>query len=732
MNSRFQAGRGIYLPWRRSLFALASLSLAGLGLLLPQLRQPDGYLNPLVCPFLAGACALLVLGLAHGTHWQRMAGWLAVAVTGQAFALQLLDVGPSIRIQHYFTWGELLVWPRWLFLVGLIVQTVIVFWGLRARWRTLWQGARCLLTGRQMVLLVAVLGFAGATFSRSPIRYALELVLAAWVVTANGLNLALVADAAPKEGLRGWAERWCRKILGNNQETFATSAWGQRLPWLVAAWVTVVTALLAWYALDGIPHIPDGIAYLFQAKYFSQGLMYLPLPPDIESFPAPFMVSEGAKWFAATPPAWPAVLAVGVLAGVPWLVNPILGGLAILLTHALLRRLYDHTVAHLVVLFLALSPWFLYMSASYLNHALALVCALLGFLGVQRARESGRAAWAVLAGAALGGLSLNRPLEALLVGGVVGLWTLGIGGRRLPLRALAGFVIAGLIVGGLNLPYNRVLTGKADYLPIMQFTDETYYPGANRLGFGPDIGNFGWTGLDPFPGHGFPDVVVNANQNSYMLNFELLGWSCGSLLFVLLFLLWFRWKRTDWVFLGVLLAVGGGYSFYWFSGGPDFGARYWYQMLVPLVVLTVRGAQEAAQRLARATDEAGGQRLWVFALAASLVAFVTVVPWRALDKYYNYRGMRPDIRLLQRENSFGNSLVLVQGEVWPDYCSAVIFSPPTLESAGTIYAWDAGPAHTARLRAHYQDRPVWIVAGSSVTGAGLRVVAGPLAPGDGP
>ena len=35
----------------------------------------------------------------------------------------------------------------------------------------------------------------------------------------------------------------------------------------------------------------------------------------------------------------------------------------------------------------------------------------------------------------------------------------------------------------------------------------------------------------------------------------------------------------------------GTFFFYWYSGGPDFGARYWYLILVPLVVLSVRGLQ---------------------------------------------------------------------------------------------------------------------------------------------
>ncbi|MEZ5867819.1 MAG: hypothetical protein R3D46_04865 [Defluviimonas denitrificans] len=36
-------------------------------------------------------------------------------------------------------------------------------------------------------------------------------------------------------------------------------------------------------------------------------------------------VKDG-RWFSATLPGWPAVLALGALLGLPWIVNPLLAG----------------------------------------------------------------------------------------------------------------------------------------------------------------------------------------------------------------------------------------------------------------------------------------------------------------------------------------------------------------------------------------------------------------------
>jgi hypothetical protein len=281
---------------------------------------------------------------------------------------------------------------------------------------------------------------------------------------------------------------------------------------------------------------------------------------------------------------------------------------------------------------------------------------------------------------------------------------------------------------GLLLLYNRALTGDPLLQPITKFTDQTYYPGANRLGFGRDVGNFGWTGLDALPGHGPIDVVMNTNQNLYLMNFELFGWASGSLLLVFLALVCRR-LREDGLMWGLLATLWAAMSLYWFSGGPDFGPRYWYSMILPAAVLTVRGAQALIERL-RATgiSSVDSRRVWAFAALASLLGVVNFLPWRSLDKYHNYRGVRADIRRLERKYHFGRSLVFVRGPDWPDYASAFPFNPATFdrEASGPIYARELGPELTKHLREYYADRPVWVLAGPAETGKGFKVVKGPL------
>jgi hypothetical protein len=498
------------------------------------------------------------------------------------------------------------------------------------------------------------------------------------------------------------------------------------LPWAVAAWVTISATGLTLWVFEGVPHIPDDVSYLFQAKYFAAGQLYLPAPPEAESFVVGQVVNDGRKWFGYGFPGWPALLALGVIGGAPWLVNPLLGGMTILLSHALLRRLYTPALAHASILLLAVSPWMHFMSASFMTHVATVIWSLAALLAITKSRAQRSGAWGTIAGLGLGCLFLTRPLEGVFIGGTIGLWALFGGAPRLRRRAILGLITASIIVGGLIFPYNILLTGKALYAPHMKWTDETWYPGADRLGFGADIGNVGWPHIDPLPGHGPLDVLINTNRNTYMVNFELFGWSFGSLAFVILFYLLGNPTATDRLWLCLIVAVVLGHSLYWCSGGPDIGARYWYQMLVPLTVLTVRGITACQERVAqRCMQPFLGVRLTTFVIAASLVAFVTVMPWRSFGKYYRYRGMSGDVARLAQRYHFGHALVFIQSPSPEDFSMAFVLNPPTLQQPGTIYAKDLGASQRHTIQQAFPDRPIWFV-GYAPQADRLSVLAGPL------
>jgi hypothetical protein len=325
------------------------------------------------------------------------------------------------------------------------------------------------------------------------------------------------------------------------------------------------------------------------------------------------------------------------------------------------------------------------------------------------------------AGLALGMLGAIRPLEAVAVAAFLGIAAIA-GDRRPGWRRLlpaAAVAVVAVLASLPQLAYNRFFTGSAGRFPVMELLEGQYGRGTNALGFGANRG-FGWTGLDPLPGHGPADVVINSVLNLSQINLELLGWSCGSLLVLALFVFAGRKKSADWLMIWAIGAVAGAHAFYWFSGGPDFGARYWYLVLLPCLALTARGLPLLG-RLA-GMGRSGGT---IAGLALTLAASATFLPWRATDKYHDFRGMRPDVRTLVRDGVIGPGLVLVRGPDWPDYASASAYNPLDLDAPAPVFARDTTAAATDRLLRHYADRDVWVLEGPTLTGEGYRVVSGP-------
>jgi 4-amino-4-deoxy-L-arabinose transferase-like glycosyltransferase len=634
----------------------------------------------------------------------------------------MIRAGPLVRYQHYPPLHRLLSDAPSAAVAVFTLQALAVALGLLHLRSELSRMLR--RAGKwQRLLIGVVFVLTSATLSRSLTDYAGELLLASLVQLVQLGNVLLIFAHLPETWLAG-IERLTNRILGPQRDETPGPGDPDRFAWIPAIWVTAVAAILALTSYQSHPHVPDEVSYLLQAKYFAEGRLTLPLPPVPQAFDVDLMSYEATRWYSPVSPAWPAMLAIGMVLGAPWLVNPLLGGVNLLLAYRLLLALYPRRTARIAVLLLAVSPWNLFMAMNFMPHTATLTCALAAAVAVARLRRDPRLRWALLGGFFLGIVGLIRPLEGVAVAVLLGLWSLGARGRRLRLLPSAGLTLAALGTALIILPYNKLLTGSAGKFPINAYVDARYGPGHNDLGFGSNRG-MGWSGLDPLPGHGAADVAINANFNLFQINVELLGWATGSLLVLLLWLAIRRVNRADRLMLVSIAAIAGIHSFYYFSGGPDFGARYWFLAIVPCLALAARGIEEL-ERGADAESPGDGRR--VLGATAALVAgaLLVFVPWRAIDKYHHYRGMRPDIRELSTRYSWAGGIVLIRGNRHPDFASAVVYNPVDLGLALPIYAWDRGAEVRRRLIAAYPGRRFWIVNGPTLTGGGYEVLVGPL------
>ncbi|MEK7832701.1 MAG: hypothetical protein AAB401_16530, partial [Acidobacteriota bacterium] len=360
-------------------------------------RDAEGLIRGGICLPIAVAIAFGLLSYALGKTWRTAAAWFALALIGQAATLQMIEAGQQIRYQHYRPLGVLLASSPWL-LALLAVQTVLVLIGFRGRWGQikswlsrnfkLWQ-----LTGIGLIFF-----FTGATVSREIGLYLQELPLTAFIQTVNLMNLILAIRAIPESTLTAGRSR-VEQITGwegseaNRIDRFAVTA---------AIGATVLAALLSFFSYQRHPHLGDEIAYLYHARYLATGVLAMPMPIPLEAFDLDLFDHDAARWYCSPPVGWPLVLALGVLVNADWLVNPVLGGICVLLAFLLVSELYDRRTARLTALLLALSPWHALVSMSYMTHTASLAFALLAAVAVVWVGKSGSFLWALLSGASVG------------------------------------------------------------------------------------------------------------------------------------------------------------------------------------------------------------------------------------------------------------------------------------------------------------------------------------------
>ena len=661
------------------------------------LTDHEGFLEGMVVLPWAAVFAIAFFVWASKKGGRDLARFGALFILGQAASLQLIVCGNKIGYQHYFT-------PDRLFSDGPMPALLIVFFEAALVLSSFKKitGAFRVFTPKQLIVIGGIFFITASTLSENPVHYVFELFFATFIQLIHLGALLLAVRDAPEV-----------KIDLSHP----------RLPLFAALWVTLLAIVFAVFSYERHPHVPDEVVYLYHARYFAEGMLTMPLPAAPEAFNVDLMMYDADRWYCPVPLGWPAMLSVGAFFGAEWLVNPLLAGAGVLLAHATVRNVYGEKTARLVTVLIATSPWYLFLAMTFMTHTFTMFACLVACWSFSRLHLRRRIGYALLSGVFIGVVSLIRPLEGVAVAATLGVWALFF---ELPwverIKSVVAMAFSSAVVGVIQLPYNQYLTGNPMKFPIMAYTDKYYGKGSNDLGFGANRG-LGWTGLDPFPGHGPLDVLVNGNLNLFQINCELHGWAIGSMLLIAICLFSRKMRKADWGFFGGAFVVVFLQSFYWFSGGPDFGARYWFLTFLPCIVLTVRGFEILTSDLSAPNQSRA-------TLALALLVSSTVVsylPWRAIDKYHHYRLMRPDVRRLAERYDFGKSLVIIRGNRHPDFGSSVTYNPIDFGEPRPVYAWERGdPEILVEAVEAYPDRKVWIVAGPTLTGRGFEVQAGPL------
>ncbi|WP_171236730.1 glycosyltransferase family 39 protein [Ruegeria sp. HKCCA6837] len=481
---------------------------------------------------------------------------------------------------------------------------------------------------------------------------------------------------------------------------------------VLAGFATLASAILAWTAFDRVPHVQDELAYLFQARTFAAGTLWAPAPPEAAQPALEYYLFDVVddKWLGVPAQGWGVVLSLGVLIGAPWVINPILTGISVWLAHDIVRRAVSRDRADLVALLMATSPWVLATGASLMTHSTMLVMVLLAWWCLIRAGEgsSHRAVLlAFIAGLALGWSFVTRPLDALIVGGLTGLWLL----RRLPggFGQVLACAVGGILSGSALFLFNYGITGDALLTPQSDYLSRFWPDTKNAFGFGPHVGPpaKSWGALDVWVGHSPAEGLLNLFNGIAALNLELLGWTFGSLVPVWIVLIW---RKTltgfDRAMLMIFVVLVGVLFFYWFTGTFYIGPRYWHTALLPILVLSAAGIEAINDRL---LDRHRG-RLHCIVLLLCAVSVTSFTSWRGVSKYNSYGGYTGDIRRQAHAAGLGHALVFVSttGEIG----SALYLNDPFLPPDQPIFLRDLGAEQNAAIIAAFPGREVVFLEGA--------------------
>ncbi|WP_434045392.1 MULTISPECIES: hypothetical protein [Sorangium] len=484
----------------------------------------------------------------------------------------------------------------------------------------------------------------------------------------------------------------------------------------IAAALAVVAALIsaAYVAvyLRGGPRIIDATSYWLEARAMAAGYLAWPLDEPAASVLGRFLVrSDAAAHGAAAlgaaspggaapssaghvavifPPGYPALLALGFLAGAPLAVGPLLAAALALATYDLAARFAPEAppaaggaaripfVPVVAALFSAICAALRYHTADTMSHGLAALCFTVALASARRALDEARGAAtraprgrldpavraAALAGLAAGWLAATRPPSALALAAAL-LLVLLPGSARGPAAAgpreggpapapaprLGGLAAAmglGALPGlALLAAHQRAATGGFASSQAAYYAVSDGPPGCFRYGFGAGVGCLGEHGdfvrHNLAEGFGFLAAAGTTLRRLKLHLVDALNAEPLALLVIAGAVIALRRPRSRPLAIALLLQIAAYAPFYFDGNYPGGGARLFADVLpiehvlaaMAALAIVERGVVEPRAREGR--GPAVGPRA---RLAAALVAAALALAGFAFRAGFDHAALR--------------------------------------------------------------------------------------------
>jgi hypothetical protein len=497
------------------------------------------------------------------------------------------------------------------------------------------------------LLLLGETGLAGRTTTEVVSVQAWLLWSAFLLVLAVGL---LAATVVPAGILEARFRRAGRILESQGVVPLAVTAGGIG---------TALTLLFSWRVTGFRPNLIDGLTQLLHARYLASGT--LAANPELwgPHWHVQNSVLTHAGWISHFPPGHVAMLALGFMAGAVWAVGPLLMGVTAFFSVLIGDRLFPdrRALGRLGGLLVALSPFLLVHSGTFMSHATASALGTAGLYFALRAGEGGgHRAWAAAAGLAVAAVFATRPLAGVLFAAIISAaWLVqssGLGARpwtnalrQLPSRSVWATIGASPILG-LVLAYNARFTGS-----VFRFPYHESFGASVGLGFG----------RDPWGNQYGPlEALAYTSADLTALNLSLLEAPVPVVVIVGLFLL-LRKRLTDgervlalWACLPVI-----GNAFFWHHG-HFMGPRMLAEFAPGWILLTVAagaGLSESLPDTPPARRSMSPRTGFLGLVLAALVGMTMLAPQRLQSFGGSWMDSFPE----PPPNVEGPSLIFVHG-----------------------------------------------------------------------
>lgn len=382
--------------------------------------------------------------------------------------------------------------------------------------------------------------------------------------------------------------------------------------------------------LRDFPNSGDEYAYLVSAKIFSEGKLSVPSHKLNDFFNFWHIINDG-KYYGKYPPGWPLILSLGVLLNVPWIINPLIGLLTMVLIYLIARENFSKDTALFAIFLTLFNAFFIFNSASYFSHASAMFfIALFVYFYFRYLDNASENLNYVFMGIAGGFALLIRPYTAMASLLPFGLHFLYRSIRSQELRkSIKGVLLAVLFFGlfiSAYLGYNYAQTGDPFLQPYMKYHNQK--------------------DIVPSVGRDLPGMMKNQFFRAIS---ELHKWLPFLLVIISIHLFSDKSKKKTLL----LLLFASLFIFHFligFSVGNAYGPRYNYESSFALFILA-----------AFSLDKLINKRQVIFGILIIVLFFNISQFYDATIHHSNQVRERMQLYDLVREQNISNAVVFLRG-----------------------------------------------------------------------